>query len=284
MPQINFILLVGVVALVVMFGSSSRIATAYGLAVNGTLIADGTLALIVIWKYWRWPLWTACLLMAPFYLVELSFLSANLLKVREGGYFPLLLGLTLMVVMITWVRGTGIVMAKTRRTELALGDLIHSLERKPRQTVPGTAVFLTADPTKAPTALLHSLKHYRVLHENNVILSLVTANTPRVAENERVAMETLGDGFLRIVLTFGYMEEPNVPRALALCRKQGWKFDIMSTSFFLSRRSIRRSADSDLPLWQDKLFIALSNNASDATEYFNIPTDRVVEIGTQVSV
>jgi KUP system potassium uptake protein len=284
MPQVNLLLLVGVVALVLFFGSSSKIANAYGLAVTGTMIVDGALAFCVIWKHWRWPLWAACLLLTPFFAVDLSFLAANLLKVPDGGYFPLLLAGTLIVVMTTWVRGTNIVIAKTRRTELSIDDLVHNIERKPRQRVPGTAIFLTAEPSKAPSSLLHSLKHYRVLHETNVILTLRTANAPRAPEEDRLRLESLGDGFLRIIVTFGYMEQPNVPAALAQCRKHGWKFDLMSTSFFLSRRVFKRSSVSGMPVWQDRLFILLANNASDATEYFRIPTDRVVEIGAQVTV
>ena len=150
--------------------------------------------------------------------------------------------------------------------------------------MPGTAVFLTGDPQSAPTALLHSLKHYKVLHEQNVILSVVTAQEPTVPDWERVKMEPINDLFMRVTLTFGYMEQPHIPQALAICRKQGWKFDIMTTSFFLSRRSLKPSANSGMPMWQDKLFISLAKSAADATEYFQIPTGRVVEVGTQVTI
>lgn len=150
--------------------------------------------------------------------------------------------------------------------------------------MPGTAVFLTGDPLSAPTALLHNLKHYKVLHEQNVILSVVTAQEPKVPDWERVKMEPINDLFMRVRLTFGYMEQPHIPRALAICRKLGWKFDIMTTSFFLSRRSLKPSANSGMPMWQDKLFISLAKSAADATEYFQIPTGRVVEVGTQVTI
>jgi KUP system potassium uptake protein len=162
--------------------------------------------------------------------------------------------------------------------------LAGNLSNKPPHLVPGTAVFLTSDPQSAPTSLMHSLKHYKVLHENNVILSVVTARQPKVPVEERVRMEPLNDLFMRVTLTFGYMEHPNIPRALAICRKQGWKFDIMTTSFFLSRRSLKASPNSGMPSWQDRLFIGLARTASDATEYFQIPTGRVIEIGTQVAV
>jgi KUP system potassium uptake protein len=150
--------------------------------------------------------------------------------------------------------------------------------------VPGTAVFLSAAPDSAPTALLHSLKHYKVLHEANVILTIVVEDIPRVRREDRVHIEPLGDSFMRVILHFGFMERPNVPKALAIARKAGWNFDIMSTSFFLSRRSVRPDAKSGMPMWQDKLFIFLAQNADDASSYFQLPTDRVVEIGTQVTV
>jgi KUP system potassium uptake protein len=163
-------------------------------------------------------------------------------------------------------------------------DLVTNLEKKLPPRVPGTAVFLTGDPSSTPTALLHSLKHYKVLHEHNVILTIMTADTPRVSTAERVQFAPISDTFARMTVRYGFAESPNLPKALAIARKQGWTFDIMSTSFFLSRRSVRASKDSGMPLWQDKLFIALARNADDASSYFQIPTDRVVEIGTQVTV
>ncbi|HEX3710932.1 MAG TPA: KUP/HAK/KT family potassium transporter, partial [Pseudolabrys sp.] len=181
-------------------------------------------------------------------------------------------------------RGTGILASKTRRTEVPVDTLFRSLEKKPPHLVPGTAVFLTSDPDFAPTALLHNLKHNKVLHEHNVILTIVTADTPRVPEEERVQITPLSKHFSRVSLKFGYMETPNVPKALAVARKLGWQFDIMSTSFFLSRRSLRPSPHSGMPGWQDRLFIALARSASDATDFFQIPTGRVVEVGTQVTV
>jgi KUP system potassium uptake protein len=162
--------------------------------------------------------------------------------------------------------------------------LVRNLEKNPPQRVPGTAVFLTSDPKNAPAALLHSLKHYKVLHEHNVILSVQTAHTPRVGSQERVRIEPVGTSFMRVLLRFGYMERPNVPRALAIARKLGWQFDIMSTSFFLSRRALRAAPQSDMPRWQDRLFITLARSANDATDYFQIPNNRVVEVGTQVNI
>jgi KUP system potassium uptake protein len=223
-------------------------------------------------------------LMLPFLLIDLTFLGANLLKVHDGGWVPLVLAAAVMVVMYTWRHGSRLLFEKTRRQEISLDHLVSMLEKKPPTRVPGTAVFLTSTPDAAPTALMHSLKHYKVLHEQNVILTIETADTPRVHSSERVRMERVGETFSRVTLRFGFMETPNVPKALAIARKHGWQFDIMATSFFLSRRSLKPSPQSGMPLWQDHLFIMLTRIANDATDYFQIPTGRVVEVGTQVTI
>jgi KUP system potassium uptake protein len=284
MPRVNMLLLVGVLLLVALFRSSGALASAYGIAVTGTMVVTGLMAIIVIRRVWGWPLLGALGLMVPFLFIDLTFLSANLLKVVEGGWMPLALGAVVMILMYTWRRGSRLLFEKTRRQEIPLEGLVASLEKKPPTRVPGTAVFFTSDPQSAPTALLHSLKHYKVLHEKNVILTIETADTPRVNPAERVRIEPVGDTFTRIMLRFGFMETPNVPKALAIARKLGWQFDIMSTSFFLSRRALKPAAHSGMPRWQDRLFIGLTRVANDATDYFQIPTGRVVEVGTQVTV
>ena len=279
LPRVNMMLLLGVLLLVVVFRSSSALASAYGIAVTGTMVVTALLAFVVIWKVWRWSPIAAGALIAPFLLIDLSFLAANLLKIVEGGWVPLALGVVLMAVMYTWRRGSRILFEKTRRLETPLETLVEGLEKRPPLRVPGTAVFLTGDLDSAPTALLHSLKHYKVLHEHNAILTVELANIPRVAEEDRVRIETRSESFLRVRIRFGFIEVPNVPRALAIARRLGWHFDIMSTSFFLSRRVLRPAAQSEMPSWQDRLFISLARSASDATEYFQIPTGRVVEVG-----
>jgi KUP system potassium uptake protein len=283
-PRVNALLLVGVLALVVLFRSSSALASAYGIAVSGTMVVTALMAIAVIYRGWRWPLWTALGLMAPFLLIDLTFLGANLLKIFEGGWVPLALGALIMVTMYTWRRGSRLLFEKTRKTEVPLDGLVATLEKKPPLRVSGTAVFLTSDPSCAPTALMHSLKHYKVLHENNVILTVETAPQPRIDPAERVQIEPIGRTFSRVRLRFGFMESPNVPKALAIARKHGWHFDIMSTSFFLSRRALKPAARSGMPRWQDRLFIAMARSANDATDYFQIPTDRVVEVGTHVTI
>jgi KUP system potassium uptake protein len=284
MPRVNMLLLVGVLLLVALFRSSSALASAYGIAVTGTMVVTGLMAVVVIWKVWHWSPLAAVALMTPFLFIDLTFLSANLLKVYEGGWMPLALGGVVMALMYTWRRGSRLLTEKTRRAETPLDALVAMLEKHPPQRVPGTAVFLTGDPSYAPTALLHSLKHYKVLHERNVILTIETGPTPRVDPAERVRIEPVGQTFLRITLRFGFMESPNVPKALAIARKHGFVFDIMSTSFFLSRRALKPAVRSGMPRWQDRLFIVLARFANDATDYFQIPTGRVVEVGTQVTI
>ncbi len=284
MPRVNMLLLVGVLLLVLLFRSSSALASAYGIAVTGTMVVTAMMAIIVIKRVWGWHWIAALALMLPFLFIDLAFLAANLLKVVEGGWMPLALGAIVITVMYTWRRGSRLLFEKTRKQEIPLDFLVANLEKKPPIRVPGTAVFLTGDPGFAPTALMHSLKHYKVLHEKNVILTIETADTPRVDLSERVRIEPVGQTFSRVVLRFGFMESPNVPKALAIARKLGWQFDIMSTSFFLSRRLLKPATQSGMPLWQDRLFIGLTRQANDATDYFQIPTGRVVEVGTQVTV
>jgi KUP system potassium uptake protein len=284
LPRVNSLLLIGVLLLVMLFRTSSGLASAYGIAVSTTMVADGIMGFVVIWKLWNWRAATAAALIVPFVVVDTTFFSANLLKLFEGAWVPLLFGLLMAVTIWTWRRGAAILVAKTRRTEVPLKDLIKSLEKRPPHVVKGTAVFLTSDPNFVPTALLHNLKHNKVLHEHNVILTIETAQTPRVDVADRVRMETISDRFATVRLRFGFMESPNVPKALVIARKLGWQFDIMATSFFVSRRSLKPSAQSGMPQWQDHLFIALSRSANDATDYFQIPTGRVVEVGTQVTI
>jgi KUP system potassium uptake protein len=283
-PRVNLLLLIIVVLLVLLFRSSSALASAYGISVTGTMVVTAMMGFVVIWRGWKWSAFAAAALIAPFLLLDLTFLAANLLKVVEGGWVPLALGSVVMLLMYTWRRGSRLLFEKSRKLEFPLADLVAMLEKRPPQRVPGTAVFLTSDPLSAPTALMHSLKHYKVLHEKNVILTIETAPTPRINPSQRVRLEEISATFSRVTLRFGFMESPNVPKALAIARKLGWQFDIMATSFFLSRRALKPAAHSGMPRWQDHLFIALSRTANDATDYFQIPTGRVVEVGTQVTV
>jgi KUP system potassium uptake protein len=284
MPRVNTALLGGVLLLVGLFRTSSALAAAYGLAVAMTMMVDGLLAFIVIRRLWKWHPGRVVLLMSTFIVVDTAFLVATSMKLFEGAWLPVMFGSVMVLIMATWRRGTGFLAQKTRRIEVPLESLLNNLEKSPPHLVPGTAVFLTSDPDFSPTALLHNLKHNKVLHEHNAILTIITADTPRVPEEDRVKMTPLSPHFIRVSLKFGYMEQPNVPKALAIARRHGWQFDIMSTSFFLSRRSLKPTPQSGMPAWQDHLFIGLARSASDATDFFQIPTGRVVEVGTQVAV
>jgi KUP system potassium uptake protein len=281
MPQINSILLVLVIILVIAFGSSAELSNAYGIAVSGVMLVTTVLLGVVMYRVWKWHLVPTLIVMIPFMLVDVGFFTANVVKLFQGGWVPAVVAVVVAGIMTVWIQGRKRLSEKTRRDEVPLQFLVENLAKKKPMIVPGTAVFLTSDIEGAPTALLHSLKHYKVLHEHNVILTVLTADTPRVPDDEKVTIDAYNDLFYRVVVRFGFIETPNIPKALALARKLGWKFDIMSTSFFLSRRSLKASPKG-LPIWLDRVFIALAKNATDATEYFHIPTGRVVEIGTQV--
>jgi KUP system potassium uptake protein len=283
MPQVNWMVLAGVIILTLGFGSSTRLANAYGIAVTGEMVVTTLLAFVAIWKLWKQPPLVAGLIVAPFLLIEGVFLSSNLTKVWSGGFVPLLLALGLSLIMWTWVRGTRLLSESTRRDE-PLAKLFETLALHPPHRVRGAAIFLTGDPDVAPAALMHNLKHNQVLHEQIIILTVKTLNAPRAPESERVKIEDYMPDVRRVTLTFGFMETPNVVKALTEARKHGLKFDIMKTSFFLSRRTIVPSEKSGMPLWQDHLFIFLARNATNATDFFHIPSGRAVELGNQVMV
>jgi KUP system potassium uptake protein len=284
MPRVNWILFIAVLGAVFLAKSSTNLAGAYGVSVTAAMVIDSMMAFFVVWKYWRWAAWQAAALIIPFVLIEQVFFSANLLKLFEGGWVPLSIAAGIGLIMWTWVRGNKVLSKQTRRNEADLDWLVRKLEAKPPHRVPGTAVFLTGDPYAAPTSMMHNLKHNRVMHERNILLNLKTEDTPRVARHERVTVERISDHFIRIVARYGFMETPSVPKILEHSRRKDCNIDMGGTSFFLSRRSLRVSSKSELPRWQGRLYIALASSAEDATTYFQIPTDRVVEVGTQVAV
>ena len=283
-PRVNRTLLIGVLLLVAMFKSSSALASAYGIAVTASMVVDSMLAFVVLWRLWKWPVWRALATMGTFFVIESVFFSANLLKLFEGGWVPVLVGSMVVLMMWTWLRGSGFLTSKTHRDSIPMRDLIRMLEKSKPTRVSGTAVFLTSDAEVAPSALMHNLKHNKVLHERVFIVSVNTEQTPRVSADKRYEIEKLSEDFTKVTLHFGFMESPRVPAALATMRKAGLKFDIMTTSFFLGRRSLKESPNSGMPVWQDRLFIMLSRQAANATDFFSIPSDRVVELGAQVTV
>jgi len=273
-----------VLVLLVMFRNSSNLAAAYGIAVTGSMFVDTLLFFYIVRYMWKRPVWQAALASGGFGLLDIVFISSNLLKIPQGAWMPLALGASLVIIMWTWNRGAAILTEKTRRDSVPLLELADILKARGPYRAPGTAIFLTSDPDTAPVALMHNLKHNKVLHEKNIILSVAIAETPRVSDENRVRIEPVNDDFKKVIIGYGFMESPNVPKALGLCRKQGLKFDIMATSFFLGRRSVVPSAQSGMPLWQDKLFIFLMKNAANPTDFYKIPPGRVVEMGTQVTV
>jgi len=283
-PRVNRVLLLGVILLVLLFRSSSNLASAYGVAVSASMVVDSLLLFFVIWKLWRWPLWGAVSITCLFLTFELAFFSSNLLKLFDGGYLPLSIGAAMMIIMWTWNRGTRLLEGKTHRDSIPTTDLIRMLDKSKPTRVTGTAIFLTSDPDVAPAALLHNLKHNKVLHERIIIVSVRTEEVPRVSPGARCELAQLSPDFTSIKLHFGFMETPRVPAALAAMRKSGLKFDIMTTSFFLGRRTLKASPTSGMPKWQDHLYIALSRQAANATDFFSIPSDRVVELGAQVTI
>ena len=283
-PKVNHILLVGVILLVLIFGSSSKLASAYGIAVTASMVVDSCLVFFIFWKLWRWPLWISSLVVALFLALELAFFSSNLLKLFDGGYVPVFIGFAMVTMMWTWQRGSRILESKTRRSSIPTVDLIRMLQKSKPTRVPGTAIFLTSTAEVAPAALMHNLKHNKVLHERVMIVSVATEDIPRVSPSKRCEIERVSDDFTILRMHFGFMESPRVPAALAELRKQGLKFDIMTTSFFLGRRTLKASSTSGMPAWQDKLYISLSRQSANATDFFSIPSDRVVELGAQVTV
>ncbi|GGL19125.1 MULTISPECIES: potassium transporter Kup [Caulobacter] len=284
-PAVNTFLLVGVLILLVMFQSSHKLASAYGIAVTGAMFVDTLLAYVVLRLVWKWSLWQTAALLIPLAMIDMVFIASNMLKIPDGAWLPLAFGAVLVLVMWTWTRGAQILTDKTRRDSVPLVDLMEILRARAPHRAPGTAIFLTSDPDMTPVALMHNLKHNKVLHERNVILTVRTAETPRVADEDRVRTQAINADFKKVEIYYGFMESPNVPKALAILRKQqGLKFDIMATSFFLGRRSIVPSANSGMPLWQDRIFIFLMKNATNPTDFFKIPPGRVVELGAQVTV
>ncbi len=284
MPRVNTILMIGVLALVVVFGSSTSLASAYGIAVTGDMVITSTLAIVLFRKLWNWPIWLVIGVMMPIFVIELMFLGANFVKFLDGGYVPVAISVTMSMLIYIWIKATAYVAKKSKDSAVALPQLITMLKKSHPIEVPGTAVFLTQDPETAPSALLHNLKHNRVLHAQNFIVTVAVTTTPTVPDENRIQLERLSENFLRVRMYFGYMETPNVPKALAIARRRGEKFDIMTTSFFLNRRSFRSARNQGLPFWQERLFIAMSKSASDATAFYCLPSNRVVEMGQQIAI
>ena len=285
LPKVNMILCVGVVLLVLAFGSSSRLASAYGIAVTGDMVITSCLALMLFYKAWKWPLAGVVAVVGPLLLIELLFLGANAMKIHDGGYIPITIATIMVILMWTWLRGTAHVLAQARRGAVTIEQLAGMLQKSSRLVdVPGTAGFLTSDPGMAPAAPNPHPEHNQGLHAQHLIVGVNMSTRPYVADTDRVEITPINDRFTRIDLNFGYMEETNVPKALALAKKQGIKFDIMTTSFFLNRRSFKSASKGGLPRWQESVFRSMSRSAADATNFYRLPINRVIELGQQLAI
>jgi KUP system potassium uptake protein len=283
-PAMNGILLVAVVATVLGFRSSDALGAAYGVAVTGTMTVTTVLAFIYLRWGAGWPLWRLIPLFGLFIVVDLSFFGANLLKIVDGGWFPLAIALSVYAVMVTWLWGRRQVAVRRATGALPLVTLIENLKPDRPARVPGTAIYMTARVENVPAALLHNMKHNKVLHERNVLMTVRTEDVPRLPEGERLQIDHLGQNFHTVTIHYGFLEEPDIPRALALCRVGGFRFNLMDTSFFVGREKIVAKRPSGILLPFKKLFILLTNLALDATEFFRIPVNRIVELGGQVEL
>jgi KUP system potassium uptake protein len=283
-PWVNRALFVMVIAAVVGFRSSDNLSAAYGVAVTGTMLITSLLALVVQRRLWGWSRWIVIGLGITGLSIDTTLFSANAIKIAEGGWFPLVLGLFVFVMMTTWRRGRDLVLRELRTSSIALEPFVESITAHPPLRVPGTAIFLTANVYGVPSAMLHNLKHNKVLHERNVLLTVETLDTPTAEYGERTEITALGHDFYRLVVRFGFAEDPDIPKALQRCEAKGLGFEMMDTTFFLSRESIVATDRPGMPLWRDKVFAYLARNASSATAFFRLPGNRLIELGTQVEI
>ena len=284
MPVVNWILLFGVLAAAIGFGSSTSLTFAYGLAVSGTMLITTILTFFVVRYGWHYNLFL-CLLSTGFFLIiDAAFFSASSVKLVEGGWFPLAMGALMFTIMTTWKRGRDLVLTRTRENSIPLGAFIDSIGNDPPHRVRGAGVFMTANPEGVPSSLLHYLKHSHVLHERVVLLTVIVEDIPRVPKEDYVWIEDLGHGFWRILGHYGFKETPDVPSLLADCKLQHLEFDLMQTSFFFNRETIAAHPQQKIARWRGSLFIGMSHIASAASDYYRIPPNRVVELGTQVQL
>ena len=280
-PWINWALMLGIVALVLGFRSSSNLAAAYGIAVTGTMAIDTILAFVVVYNLWKWNPYISGLVALGFLTIDLAFFGANSMKIFEGGWFPLAIGLVVFTVLTTWKRGRDLLLEKLREESMPINVFLANIAENPPVHVPGTAVFMTGSQVGVPFALLHNLKHNKVLHQTVVVMTVLTEPLPWVASEKRREVLKLADGLFRINLRYGFMETPNIPRVLKSSSRD-FDIDPTDTTFFLSRETLIPSASPKMALWRMKLFIGLARNTGSAASYFRIPSDRVIELGTQV--
>ncbi|WP_239436206.1 potassium transporter Kup [Sphingomonas sp. ACRSK] len=282
-PLINWALMVMVILLVLTFQTSSNLTAAYGIAVTGAMLIDTCLLAVLLFALWRWPVYYALPLLAVFFLVDGAYFAANLTKVPDGGWFPLMIGIIVFVLLTTWAKGRKLMIERLREAAMPIKVFIQSAASSASR-VPGTAVFMTSTPDGVPHALLHNLKHNKVLHERVVLLTVKITDEPFVAEENRVKVDDLGQGFHRLILRYGFMQDADVPAALRQVKVAGGDFRMMETSFFLARQTLLPSSRPGMMIWREKLFAWMLRNAESAMEFFRLPTNRVVELGSQVEI
>jgi KUP system potassium uptake protein len=282
-PAINWALMIMVCLLVLFFRSSSNLAAAYGIAVTGAMLIDTCLVSVVLFQLWKWNRFVAGLLLALIGIVDIAYFGANLTKVPDGGWFPLLMGFIIFTLLTTWARGRGLMIERMREAAMPIQVFVRSAVNSATR-VPGTAVFMTSTPDGVPHALLHNLKHNKVLHERVVLLTVKIDDVPYVGTVKRVWFEDIGQGFYRLVIRYGFMEDPDVPAALKFATGCGPMFKMMDTSFFLARQTLIASSRPGMAIWREKLFAWMLRNAESAMEFFRLPTNRVVELGSQVEI
>ena len=283
-PGINWILMFSCIALVLAFGSSSNLAAAYGVAVTSTMVITALLLFVIEREKWQWPLPSAIAFTGFFLFIDLAFWGANIVKLHHGGWLPLVIGVIIFTLMTTWKRGRVILSERLRAGSMLFTTFTERLRADKFAHVPGTAVFMYSDPESTPPALLHNMKHNKVLHEQVVLLSVNTEEIPRVPTKERIEVHKLENGFYRVILHYGFMEDPNVPRDLARARKLGLEYKSSETTYFLGREHLFASKTPGMAIWRENLFAAMSQNARTATDFFRLPPDRVVELGSQVEL
>lgn len=284
LPLVNWALLGAVMLLVLGFQSSSNLAAAYGISVTGTMVVTTLLALIIAHYQWGWNWLIIAAVGSVFLTIDLAFFSANLIKIPEGGWMPIVLGVGLFTLMSTWKKGREILMSRLRANAIELESFLKNIMRSPPLRVSGSAVFLTADRDGVPHALLHNLSHNKVLHERVIFLTVVTEDVPWVTRNERLNIETLGQDFYRLTIRYGFKQDQHIPRALEQCKGFGLDFNMLETSFFLSRETLIPTRLPGMAIWREQLFITMARNASSAMTFFRLPTNRVLELGTQIEL
>jgi len=281
-PQVNRALMIGSIALVFFFRSSSALASAYGIAVTGTMVITTLLFTQIARRHWGWSRFQAIAFLAVFLTIDGAFLIANVVKIESGGWFPLAAAFLVYLMMTTWNLGRRALHTLLREGSLPIGLFLDDVKRRQPPRVPGTAVFMTSDESGAPVVLLHHLKHNKVLHDQVILLSVITDDVPEVAAGERINVESLGEGFYRVIARYGFMQQPNVPSIFPQCTSLGVKLRPNDTSYFLGREQLIPTGRSQMPRWRKKLFVIMSRNAQSATQFFGLPPNRVVELGAQI--